>query len=226
MGPLLRVFFSRGSIIGANVHAREACGTRMVAHAILRRVAAEQRPKIFEGARDITLSLSIVVAMMLLVVGATGLCSVNPETTQGPVQEVDEETFLHTQARAGIGAIRDPQMPEGWQANAARRSQLGGETATVVSWLTADGNYVESTQTQVSVEDAGKKYDANYRGLNSTREVAGHRVRVLASDDDSVRRLWIVNLGDARLIISGAAPDEEFAAATQAFIKAKPISEK
>ena len=55
---------------------------------------------------------------------------------------------------------------------------------------------------------------------------AGHQVRVLASDDDSVLRLWIVDLGDARLIISGAAPDEEFAAATEAFIKAKPISGK
>ena len=220
------IFLVRGSIIGANVRTREACGTFTAAHAILRRVAAEQRPKIFEGARDIILSLSVVVVMMLLVVGATGLCSVNPETAQGPVQEVDEETFLDTQARAGIGAIRDPQMPEDWQANAARRSQLGGETATVVSWLTADGNYVESTQTQVSAEDAGEKYDANYRGLNSTREVAGHQVRVLASDDDSVRRLWIVDLGDARLIISGAAPDEEFAAATEAFIKTKPISGK
>ena len=206
------------------MRTREACGTFTVAHAILRRVAAEQRPKIFEGARDIILSLSVVVVMMLLVVGATGLCSVNPETAQGPVQEVDEETFLDTQARAGIGAIRDPQMPEGWQANAARRSQLGGDTATVVSWLTADGNYVESTQTQVSAEEAGEKYDANYRGLNSMREVAGHQV--LASDDDSVRRLWIADLGDARLIISGAAPDEEFAAATEAFIKAEPISGK
>ncbi len=220
------IFLVIGGINGANVRTREACGTFTAAHAILRRVAAEQRPKIFEGARDIILSLSVVVVMMLLVVGATGLCSVNPETAQGPVQEVDEETFLDTQARAGIGAIRDPQMPEDWQANAARRSQLGGETATVVSWLTADGNYVESTQTQVSAEDAGEKYDANYRGLNSTREVAGHQVRVLASDDDSVRRLWIVDLGDARLIISGAAPDEEFAAATEAFIKAKPISGK
>ncbi|ERS42412.1 hypothetical protein HMPREF1287_00179 [Corynebacterium sp. KPL1986] len=220
------IFLVIGGINGANVRTREACGTFTAAHAILRRVAAEQRPKIFEGARDIILSLSVVVVMMLLVVGATGLCSVNPETAQGPVQEVDEETFLDTQARAGIGAIRDPQMPEGWQANAARRSQLGGETATVVSWLTADGNYVESTQTQVSAEDAGEKYDANYRGLNSTREVAGHQVRVLASDDDSVRCLWIVDLGDARLIISGAAPDEEFAAATEAFIKAKPISGK
>ena len=85
---------------------------------------------------------------------------------------------------------------------------------------------MESTQTQVSAEDAGEKYDANYRGLNSTREVASQQVRVLASDDDSVRRLWIVDLGDARLIISGAAPDEEFAAATEAFIKAKPISGK
>ena len=70
------------------------CGFLKAGRAILRRVAAEERPKIFEGAKDISLSLAVVVIMMLLAVGATGLCSINSETQQGAVQEVDEQTFL------------------------------------------------------------------------------------------------------------------------------------
>ena len=51
-------------------------------------------------------------------------------------------------------------------------------------------------------------------------------MRVLESDEESVRRLWITDLGDARLIISGAANDSDFEAATAAFIDAAPIAEK
>ena len=103
---------------------------------------------------------------------------------------------------------------------------MGGENATVVSWVTADQGFVESTQTQVAADKAGEAYDANYRGIESAREVKGHQVRVLESDDDSVRRLWVTDLGDARLIISGAADDSDFEAATAAFIDAAPIAEK
>ena len=70
------------------------CGFLEAHRAILRRVAAEERPKIFEGAKDISLSLAVVVIMMLLAVGATGLCSINSETQQGAVQEAVSSTHL------------------------------------------------------------------------------------------------------------------------------------
>ena len=63
-----------------------------------RRVAAEEKPKIFEGARDITLTVGVILIMMFVAVGATGLCSVNPEKS-GPVQDVDASTFLAMEAR-------------------------------------------------------------------------------------------------------------------------------
>lgn len=56
-------------------------------------MAAEEKPKIFEGAKDIILSLGVTVIAMLLVVGATGLCTINPETKPGPIQNVDAKTF-------------------------------------------------------------------------------------------------------------------------------------
>ena len=42
------------------------CGFLKAGRAILRRVAAEERPKIFEGAKDISLSLAVVVILSLI----------------------------------------------------------------------------------------------------------------------------------------------------------------
>lgn len=184
------------------------------------RVAAEEKPKIFEGARDIILSLGVTVIAMLLVVGATGLCSVNPETKKGPVQDVDATTFLEMEARATGAVIRNPQMPEGWAPTAARRSAVAGENASVVSWLTAEEGYVESTQTQVSIEEAEKGYDSNYRANESEREVAGKKVKILESDDANVRPLWITDLGDSRLVLSGSASEADYETTIEAFAKA------
>ncbi|MFS0332398.1 DUF4245 domain-containing protein [Corynebacterium striatum] len=183
-------------------------------------MAAEEKPKIFEGAKDIILSLGVTVIAMLLVVGATGLCTINPETKPGPIQNVDAKTFLEMEARATGTVIREPKMPEGWSPTAARRSAVAGENAAVVSWLTADEGYIESTQTKVSAEEAEKGYDSNYRAKQSEREVAGLKVKVLESEDADVRPLWIADLGDARLILSGSAADADYETALKAFAEA------
>ncbi|MEX3516585.1 DUF4245 domain-containing protein [Corynebacterium camporealensis] len=186
-------------------------------------MAKESKPKIFEGGKDMLLSLGVTVLAMLAVVGATGLCTINPETQQGPVQDVDEETFFEMESRAGDQVIRSPQMPEGWEANAARRAPLAGENSAVVSWLTPNDGFVESRQTQVPVDDAIEAFDPNYRPEESTREIAGHEVRILEADDPEIRPLWATDLGDARLLISGSASDDEYVAAIEAFIAADPL---
>lgn len=187
------------------------------------RVAAEEKPKIFEGAKDITLSLGVTVIAMLAVVGATGLCTINPESSQQAVQEVDAQTFLEMEARVGDTAVRSPQMPQGWKPNAARRASVAGENAPRVSWVTDSQGYVESTQTSVSVADAIKGYDSKYRPDTTTRQVDGVDVEVASSEDKDVRRLWVVDLGDERVIISGAADDGDFETAVRAFLRAQPL---
>lgn len=188
------------------------------------RVAAEEKPKIFEGAKDITLSLGVTVIAMLAVVGATGLCTINPESSHEAVQEVDAQTFLEMEARVGDTAVRSPQMPEGWKPNAARRAIVAGENAPRVSWVTDSQSYVESTQTAVSVDDALTGYDSKYRPESTTRQVDGVDVVVASSAEEEVRRLWVVDLGDERLIITGAAEDEDFETAVRAFLQAKPLN--
>ena len=185
-------------------------------------MASEDKPKIFEDARDITLTVGVILIMMFLAVGATGLCSINPEKS-GPVQNVDAATFLEMEARGSGAVIREPDMPEGWQPTAARRKQMGGESGAVVSWLTTNEGYVESAQTQLALGDVPGAYDSNYRANFEQREVAGQDVEILSSDDKEVRPLWIADLGDARLVLTGSASDADYEAALTAFAEAEPL---
>ncbi|MGY0887266.1 DUF4245 domain-containing protein [Corynebacterium aurimucosum] len=185
-------------------------------------MASEDKPKIFEDARDITLTVGVILIMMFLAVGATGLCSINPEKSV-PVQNVDAATFLEMEARGSGAVIREPDMPEGWQPTAARRKQMGGESGAVVSWLTTNDGYVESAQTQLALGDVPGAYDSNYRANSERREVAGQDVEILSSDDKDVRPLWITDLGDARLVLTGSASDADYEAALTAFAEAEPL---
>src|SRR5690625_6954074 len=76
------------------------------------RMAGEDKPKIFENGRDMMLSLGVIVVGMVAVVGTTGLCTINPETSDlSAVREVDGKAFLDMEARGAQGAIRVPDVP-------------------------------------------------------------------------------------------------------------------
>ena len=61
---------------------------------ILKRVAKE-KPRIFQDSRDISINVVVIVVLMLLAVGFTGMCSFNPGRPEnGPVQEAVSYTHL------------------------------------------------------------------------------------------------------------------------------------
>lgn len=187
-------------------------------------VAGEEKPRIFQGGRDMMLSLAVTVAAMLLVVGATGLCSINPEESNYARQNpVDASTFLTMESRSTGAALRDPHMPEGWAANSARRTQLGDQPAAVVGWVTAQDGFVQSTQTALSLEDAFKAFDGQYRGQQRTVDVDGISVQVRESDDPKVKPVWGFDLGDARVLLSGSAAEEDFMTAVSEFAATLPL---
>nr|WP_284523066.1 DUF4245 domain-containing protein [Corynebacterium aquatimens] len=64
-------------------------------------MAKDSKPRVFQDGRDMLLNVIVVVVLMLVGVGATGLCTYNPgRPEQGPVQEVDARTFLSLESRA------------------------------------------------------------------------------------------------------------------------------
>ena len=54
--------------------------------------------------------------------------------------------------------------------------------------------------------------------------MAGHDVEILSSDDRDVRPLWITDLGDARLVLTGSASDADYETALVAFVEAEPLT--
>ena len=128
-------------------------------------MAGSERPKIFENGKDMLLSLAVIVVGMLAVVGGTGLCSINPETSDlSAVREVDGAAFLDLEARAAQGeAIRIPDVPEDWVSNSARRASVANQPSSVVGWVTPEETYLSSWQTHVSLEDALNGFDEHFR---------------------------------------------------------------
>lgn len=170
------------------------------------------------------LSLGVVVAMMLVTVGATGLCSVNPEgSNYARNNPVDASTFLDLESRATDTPLRDPGMPEGWSPNSARRTTVGGQPAAVVGWVTAEDNFVQAVQTSVELDAAMKGFDGKFRPNKTVEHVGGTAVHVWSSDERGIRPLWGVDLGDARLLITGVAPAQDFETVLRAFEEAQPL---
>lgn len=82
-------------------------------HAILAGVA-DEKPRIFQDGRDMTINVVLIAALMILSVAFTGMCEFNPGRPEnGPVHEVDGRTFMEMEARAADFPVRFPQMPEG-----------------------------------------------------------------------------------------------------------------
>lgn len=188
-------------------------------------MAGGDKPKIFENGRDMMLSLGVIVVGMLAVVGGTGLCTINPETSDlSAVREVDGEAFLDLEARAAQGAaIRIPDVPEDWVANSARRASVAQSPSSVVGWITPQEGYLSSWQTQVSLDDALAGFDEHFREQIETINIDGQDVIVASTEERNVRDVWAFDMEDERVLLSGTASEEEFTELVRAFLAVDPV---
>ncbi len=194
---------------GDVAHLFEGIARRAGARDILKPVANESKPRIFQDGRDMMINAALIAVLMIVAVGATGLCTYNPGAPeQGPVQEVDAETFLDLEARGVDFPVRYPQMPEGWITNSARRAMIAQQPAPVVGWITPDGGFIQLTQTGAAPDEALAASGGQARELARTVEVAGAQAEVYAAPDE--RDIWLVDAGDARFLLTGAGEDREF----------------
>lgn len=188
-------------------------------------MAGEEKPRIFQGGKDMMLSLGVIVVGMFAVVGGTGLCTINPETSDlSAVREVDGEAFLELEARAAQGsAIRIPEVPEDWKANSARRASVANQPSSVVGWVTPQEGYLASWQTQASLDDAVEGFDEHFREESETIDIDGQTVEVYSTAERNVRDVWAMDLEDQRVLLSGTASDEEFTELVRAFLAVDPV---
>ncbi|ADK28533.1 DUF4245 domain-containing protein [Corynebacterium pseudotuberculosis] len=186
---------------------------------------AVEKPRIYQNGRDIVLSLGVILLVAALSIGFTGMCSFNKGTPEnGPVHAVDAQTYLHLEARSMGFPVRYPGEIPGWVANSARRDDLGGTPAPVVGWVINGASFIQLEQTGLSEKDAVAAFDSNVREKTGSHVVEGINVAEYTSEEEGVRMLWVADLGDSRILVSGAAPKEQFDELISRVIKAEPIS--
>lgn len=171
------------------------------------------------------LSLIVTGVVMVGAVGFTGMCTYNPGAPeQGQVPEIDASTFISMEARGMDFAVREPVTPEGWVTNSARRAVVDDTPAPVIGYVTADSGFLQLTQTGETVQDAVEGYDGRWRDFSESYDLQSRTVEIYTSREKEVRDLRVLDLGDARILVSGAATDEEFNELLSAAIDADPLT--
>jgi hypothetical protein len=192
------------------------------------------KPKLFSNTRDLIISLAVLAVVMVISVGFTGLCSFNPGPAdkEGAVQEVDIETILKTDAQGLSVPVRLPALPDNWVPNSGRRVSVDGQPSSVAGWVIDGKEFISLTQTDAATDKAVDAMDDKDGGIRE--ETGEHRTPAAASStgkdvtwriwtgDDS-RPLWVADTGDARLLLTGTAGDDQFATLADAVVKAQPL---
>lgn len=183
-----------------------------------------QKPRAFQSTKDIVLTLGVLLLATFLVVGFTGLCSFNPgppEQSNSNVQKVDADTILKMDARGLNMPIRNPQMPEGWVTNSARRVMVGQQPSSLVGWVVDGDQYVSLTQTKADYK-AATKPDDSVRSEAGSEDIDGLTWHIFKGDDE-VRPIWVADTGKVRLILEGLASEDTMRTAAQKVTETKPI---
>ncbi len=186
---------------------------------------AEEKPRIFQNGRDIFLSLAVIIVVMIIAVGFTGMCTFGRDTAENAqVNEVDAAAFLDLEARAMDFSVRMPNMPADWIPNSARRAMIQGQPAPIVGWVIGNDGYVQLTQTGLPLTEAIDSADEHVREHTDTYQVGDTTVELYTSSDRDVRDLRAVDLGDARLLITGAATEDQFNQLIETMAQTDPIA--
>ncbi|HHX84200.1 MAG TPA: DUF4245 domain-containing protein [Actinomycetales bacterium] len=182
---------------------------------------AEPKPRILQGNRDMVWSLVILMAICAAFAGIAGLCTFSPSgPQQGPIPEFDAEASLRQDARSLDFAIRSPEVPEGWTSNSGRVESFAGTSSSHVGWVTGERSFVELVQTDAPLEDL-RRVGGGPRPSMSMIPVAGREWTVFTGDD--VRPVWAVDLGDARVAVTGSAATSDLEALAAAVQDAEPL---
>lgn len=194
----------------------------------------------FTSTRDLLISLGVLGLVMAFSVGFTGLCSYNPgpaETT-GQVNEVDIDSILGTEARSLSIPVRNPDVPDNWQANSGRRTTVDGEPSSIAGWVVDEKYYISLTQTGADLEDAVADVDDDYREeTDSYRSSASGKTadmvggagdagdtvtwRIFSGDD--ARTIWAADLGESTVLLSGTATGDIYETLADKVVTTDPI---
>ncbi|MBM7457781.1 DUF4245 domain-containing protein [Rhodococcus coprophilus] len=186
---------------------------------------ASDKPRILNDSRDMAWSLIPLVALCLLIAAIASQCSFSPGgPTAGPVPSFDVDAGLQYDARELGFPIRQPEVPDEWQANSGSRSIIagaqGGDSSTV-GYITEAGRYVRFTQSDAGPTELVSFVAGGSRAVTDFREIDGREWVVYGGE--GVEPLWVSDFGDVRILIGGSGDEAEFTTLATAAGQAEPL---
>ncbi|WP_164873368.1 DUF4245 domain-containing protein [Rhodococcus xishaensis] len=185
----------------------------------------EKKPRILQNGRDMAWSLIPLLIACLVIAGIASQCSFNLGGPKpGPIPSFDADAAFRYDARELGFPIRQPEIPEGWTSNSGSRSIVtgdGGGDSSNIGFITEAGRYIQLTQSDATEEALVPFIAGEPRYLTGTEQI-GDRTWVVFGGD-GVEAIWVSDFGDARILITGPAPAEEFTKLATAVGAVEPL---
>ncbi|MGB2951223.1 MAG: DUF4245 domain-containing protein [Rhodococcus sp. (in: high G+C Gram-positive bacteria)] len=188
---------------------------------------ANSKPRILNNNRDMVWSLIPLVIACLLIAGIASQCTLSPGgPTQGPIPNFDVDAALQFDASQLDFPIRNPQVPADWTPNSGSSRTISGDQGGDVSnvgYISDSGRYNRLTQSDASetvlvryVVEGEERYPSGTETVDGTEWVVYER-----QGDEPV---WVTDLDDVRLLITGSGTAEEFTTLAAATTSAEPLT--
>lgn len=182
------------------------------------------KPRILHNNKDMMMTLIPLVVISFIIAGIASQCSFHPGAPKmETVVAFDAQRAYEYDARTLDFPIRVPEAPAGWQPNSGSRVDVtgeGGGTITAVGYVTAQGRYLRLSQASASVEQLVKHHLPTDAEPQGTRAAGGQEwVLYRAPNSEPV---WLADLGDVRLSLTGSGTEDDFAALAEAVLAAPP----
>lgn len=186
---------------------------------------ASGKPRILNDGKDMLWTLVPLVLACFAIAAIASQCSFSPGGPKsGPVPQFDVDGALKSDASSIGFPIRNPKVPDGWQANSGSRTDIAGTSGgkvTTVGYITPKGLYMQLTQSNAS-EDALVSNVIGQRTATGVEQIGSTKWVVYG--EEGVEPAWVADFDQVRILIRGAGEAADFTALATAIGAARPLA--
>lgn len=165
------------------------------------------------------------VIICLIIAGIAGSCAFRPNgPSVGEIPRYDAELALTSQARQVDFPLRLPATPEGWTTNSGGTVPLSTTSADVVvnvGYVTGKTRFLQLSQTGADADQLQQFTASGARNITGEEVVGTQNWAVFT--EKGAEMVWVAQLPDSSVSITGSGTPEEFAQLAEAFVKAQPL---